>query len=317
MSPKMKKADTKTMTEEKNPIVKKSRISVLPEILIAFCLCTVVSLIGPLFAFFDPLSLPYGTYLDVAYSENMFFSIDKGILLSSLVIPCISIPLLLLLFAFLRPSGLKPMLGRKGKNLIPLCILSLFGLLAYIVIAALLSSFVKGNIYLPLLVSGILTGIYEYLIYKLYLEGRSQSNALFWEIFRFAIVGLVAAVFDFLTCYLVQFVLFRNSKDVYVTVVATACGFLIGVLINYLMSTYMVYKASRSGFSKTAKGIVFFVFLSALGLGIGMGIQAFLYDYLFLKKSILLFSYPVDFVIRTLIVMIYNYVSRKLLIYRK
>lgn len=313
----MKKQDNKTINTEQNPMVKKSSIGVFPEILIAFCLCTAVSMIGPLFAFFNPLSFPFGTYLEVAYSENMFFSIDKGILLTSLIVPLFMIPILLLLFAFLRPSGLKPMIGKKGKNLIPLCILSLFGFLAFVVIAALLSSFLKNNVYLPLLVSGILTGIYEYLIYKLYLENKSQSNALFWEIFRFAIVGLVAAVFDFLTCYLVQFVLFRNSKAVYVTIIATACGFLIGVLINYLMSTYMVYKASKSGFSKTVKGIVLFVLLSALGLALGMGIQAFLYDYLFLSKNILLFSYPVDFVIRTLIVMVYNYISRKLLIYRK
>ena len=143
-----------------------------------------------------------------------------------------------------------------------------------------------------------------------------MSNALFWEIFRFAIVGLVAAVFDFATCFIFQFLIFGGSTALYVTGIATVMGFIIGVTINYLMSTYMVYKAAKSNFSKSAKGIITFLVLSILGLLIGVGIQYVLYDFLFIHIGVSFLTYPVDFVIRTLVVMVYNYITRKLFIYR-
>ena len=82
------------------------------------------------------------------------------------------------------------------------------------------------------------------------------------------------------------------------------------------MSTYMVYKASKSNLAKTAKGVIFFVVLSAIGLGIGIGLEYLLYDLFYLTLGIGIFIYPVVFVVRTLVVMVYNYLSRKLLIYR-
>ena len=145
---------------------------------------------------------------------------------------------------------------------------------------------------------------------------RTYSNNLFWEIFRFGIVGLVAAVFDFLTVFAFRFGVFGSGTDWYVTLISTTCGFIVGVTINYLMSTYMVYKASKSNLAKTAKGVIFFVVLSAIGLGIGIGLEYLLYDFFFLNLGIGIFIYPVVFVVRTLVVMVYNYLSRKLLIYR-
>lgn len=287
------------------------------EILLLISLFLVLSSLGPIFLYMNPMKLPVGESIRISYSENLYFSIDKALIFYSVVSGFLDVFLLLLVCTLIRPSGIRPDYGKHHKNVVSLVLLSLFGLLAFVVLSALLSAFLSGHSYLSLIVASVLTNIYEILIYKLYFEGKSQSNSLFWEIFRFAIVGLVAAVFDFLTCYVVQFIAFRNNTASYVTIISTACGFVIGVIINYLMSTYMVYKASKSGFSKSVKGIVFFVVLSFIGMVIGMGIQSFLYDFLFSRKGIKFFSYPVDFVVRTLIVMVYNYVSRKLLIYRK
>ncbi len=100
------------------------------------------------------------------------------------------------------------------------------------------------------------------------------------------------------------------------TGISTGMGFIVGVVINYLMSTYMVYKNAKSNTSKSIKGMVLFFVLALIGLFIGIGIQYLFYDLLNLKKGITFFSYPVCFVLRTLIVMVYNYISRKLLIYR-
>lgn len=310
-----RKRNMQTDQTKKNPL-RKRKTSFVMELLILTCLTLAFSVLSPIFNFLNPFSFPVGEILKVSYSENLFFQVDKGILMNSLIMGFINILLFLLVLAFLRPSGIRPDLSRK-RNTVSLIILSVFGYLAYIVLSVILASFLSAHVFLSLMAASILTDIYEILIYKLYYEDKSESNALFWEIFRFAIVGLVAAVFDFLACYLVQFICFKGNTSGYVTVIATGCGFLIGVIINYVMSTYMVYKASKSNFSKSFKGIFLFVILSFLGMVIGMVIQTFLYDYLFAKKGMTMFSYPVDFVIRTLIVMVYNYVSRKLIIYRK
>ena len=164
--------------------------------------------------------------------------------------------------------------------------------------------------------SSFLVNIYISLLYKLYLENMSYSNHLFWEIFRFVIVGLVAACFDFLVCYLFQFVIFKGNNNGYVTIVSTIFGFTIGVVINYLLSTYMVYKKNGNKNVKSLKGIIIFLVLAVIGLLLGMLLQFILYDVLFIKKGVMFFTYPVDFVIRTLIVMIYNYISRKLILYK-
>ena len=208
-----------------------------------------------------------------------------------------------------------PISIKKYKNFIYLFILSLFGVLAAAVISSLL--YVAGlSASFSLAMSLFITGIYYYLIYKLYVEEKNNSNLIYWEIFRFAIVGLVAAVFDFALSYIIQFIIFKGNQNILVTILSTAGGFIIGVVINYLMSTFMVYKAAKSNFSKSLKGILFFVGLAIVGLFIGIGLQTFLYNYLFLTVGVKFFSYPIDFIIRTLIVMIYNYISRKLLIYK-
>ena len=203
----------------------------------------------------------------------------------------------------------------KGRNIGFFAILAFFGLLAYVVLSTVLMAF-KLSPLVAFFLTGTIVTIYHLLNYQLYFEDKANSNQLFWEIYRFALVGLIAAVFDFIVCYLVQFIIFKNATDWYVTFISVTCGFIVGVTINYFLSTYMVYKASKSNVSKTAKGVVTFVVLSAIGLGIGIGVQYFLYDLLNVQKEIAFFSYPVDFVIRTLIVMVYNYISRKLIIYR-
>lgn len=249
------------------------------------------------------------------YSQGLTFEFSKSLALSSAIFSFIFFILFSVVTAFLRPSNNHACIGKRGKNLLFLVLLSLFGVLASVVLSLLLFAF-SSNKEISLLVSLFITGIYYYLIYKLYLEEKTYSNLLIWEIFRFAIVGLVAAVFDFALSYIVQFIFFSDNDAFYVTFVATSCGFIIGVIINYLMSTFMVYKASKTKTGKTLKGILLFLGLAVIGLFIGIGIQYFLYDFLFLSKGITFFSYPIDFIIRTLIVMVYNYISRKILIYK-
>jgi putative flippase GtrA len=301
-------------TENKELGYPKPKRPIYIEILLAGAVMMIVTLIVTLAMYFTAIKNP-SEILSITYSKDKTISFDRNFLIASIVLGLVVNLLNPLGYYFLKPSGIKADIGKKGRWLILLGILSLFGYLAFIVLNILLSGW-NINLVVTTILSTLLVSIYDYLIYKLYLEQRTYSNHLFWELFRFAIVGLVAAVFDFITCFVFQFVFFKGNEAGYVTILSTIAGFVIGVIINYLMSTYMVYKASKSSFSKSFMGVVVFLVLSAIGLGIGIGIQYFLYDFLYLTKNVSFFSYPIDFVIRTLIVMVYNYISRKVIIYR-
>ena len=285
------------------------------EIVYVLALSFVLSFVGVLFLNSNLISFKNNDLFSFIYSENMTLNLSKTLLIDSVIFSFIFFILFYFITWLVKPSGLTPISIKKYKNFIYLFILSLFGVLA----AAVISShhYVAGlSASISIAMSLFITGIYYYLIYKLYVEEKNNSNLIYWEIFRFAIVGLVAAVFDFALSYIIQFIIFKGNQNILVTILSTAGGFIIGVVINYLMSTFMVYKAAKSNFSKSLKGILFFVGLAIVGLFIGIGLQTFLYNYLFLTVGVKFFSYPIDFIIRTLIVMIYNYISRKLLIYK-
>ena len=300
----------------KEPIeIEKAKRPFKIEFLIAFTTLLVTSVIFSLLVYFLGSYNKIPHLIEITYSKDKVISFDKNFMVASVIFGFLLNVVNMIVLYFVKPSGIKPDFGNRYRWLICLFILSLFGWLAFVVINILLSGFGVPDL-ISVLVSSALVSVYDYLIYKLYMEKRTYSNHLFWELFRFAIVGLVAAVFDFLVCFFVQFVCFKGNEEGYVTIISTICGFLVGVVINYLMSTYMVYKASKSTFSKTPMGILVFVVLSAIGLGIGIGLQYFFYDFLFVSKGVSFFSYPIDFVIRTLVVMVYNYVTRKVFIYK-
>ena len=253
--------------------------------------------------------------ISIIYSKGKELLIDKRTLLFSLLFSFIDILLFYSFLFFYNPSSVKIIINSNYKNVFILSVLSIFGNLAFIMIAVFLKS-LNLHISLAVFTSSLLTNTYCYLIYKMYLENYCYSNKLFYEVFRFLIVGLIAAVFDFLLCYIFQFIIFKGNENVYVTVISTIMGFLIGVVINYLLSTYMVYKKTDNKKAKNVKGMIIFLLLAVIGLLFGIGIQALFYDLLFVKKGVSFFSYPITFIFRTFVVMVYNYISRKLILYK-
>lgn len=288
---------------------KSLKIDLLVSAAIALFASVISTLLGSL------ISFDMDQVIEFTYSAGKVFTFSPSFAIASVAMGFVVMLLCLTSLALIHPSGIKPVLGKRGKNVIFLSILSLFGILAFLVISLFLAG-MNISPYMSMFLAGFLVCIYDTLIYKLYLENKTFSNHLFWEMFRFAIVGLVAAVFDFLLCFLFQFYVFHGGTAWYVTGISTAMGFTLGVIINYLMSTYMVYKNAKTDTSKTWKGMALFLILAIIGLLIGIAIQYLLYDYLNLKVGIAFLSYPVVFVLRTLLVMVYNYVSRKLLIYK-
>ena len=142
------------------------------------------------------------------------------------------------------------------------------------------------------------------------------------EIFRFCLVGGIATVVDFLimavTLYLFHPELYETFWQVFfggsgnpsllANMVGTGLGFLVGLVVNYFLSVFFVFL--HKGDSQTAKGFLQFAFLSAIGLGlheVGM----------YLLNELLGVNEWIVKIVMTIIVLIYNYVSRKLIIFKE
>lgn len=203
----------------------------------------------------------------------------------------------------------KPSIDRISRWII-YAILFLLGIAAYGVIVIGLATL---GVSLPwsLIVANVIFSPYLYLMLKMYFFGYVDDKRIFYEIIRFALVGIIASIFDLTTCYLFEFIILPQSwPSIALTIFSVTCGFIVGVTVNYLCSVYMVFKATTSkDSSRTPFGRFMFVLLASVGLFMGYGLQWVFYDWLGI-------GYVLTFIIRTLIVLVWNYLSRKYFIFR-
>lgn len=158
------------------------------------------------------------------------------------------------------------------------------------------------------------------ILYRLVLK-ICFGNKRIAEILRFCIVGGVATVVDFLvmgiTLYIFNPSLYPNFFNVFygggtptvlASCVGTGAGFIAGLIVNYVLSVLFVF--DEKGNSKTFSGFVVFALLSAGGLAINV-----LGMYLFVDLAH--WNEWLIKIMLTLVVLVYNYLTRKLIIFRK
>lgn len=154
-----------------------------------------------------------------------------------------------------------------------------------------------------------------------FLKKLNEKHPLFMEIVRFLIVGGIATVADMLAMgvvlYLFDASLYPHFYNVWygggepstlATVVGTGAGFLVGLVINYVCSVLFVF--THKGESKSVYGFALFTVLSAVGLAIHLVGMYVGYDLLGIDEWIVK-------IVLTIVVMIYNYVSKRLLLFRQ
>ena len=130
---------------------------------------------------------------------------------------------------------------------------------------------------------------------------------LFEQIVKFGIVGAIAFVIDYAVLFvLVQF-LHMDS------IIAATISFTVSVIFNYLASMKYVF-VGRADQSKQTQFIIFIV-LSVIGLGINDGIMWILNG--ILSPFIPTYYYLVSKIVATAIVMVWNFVSRKIFLEEK
>ena len=154
-----------------------------------------------------------------------------------------------------------------------------------------------------------------------FIKKLNEKYPLFMEIVRFGVVGVLATVVDMaamgVVLYLFEPSLYPHFYNVWygggepstlATVIGTGTGFVLGLFVNYFLSVLFVF--SEKGKSKSVYGFTVFAILSAIGLGIHLDCMYIGYDLLGINEWIVK-------IILTAIVMVYNYVSKKLLLFKK
>ena len=122
------------------------------------------------------------------------------------------------------------------------------------------------------------------------------------QIMRFGIVGVIAFVID----YSVLLLLTEVAGIHYL--ISSAVAFLVSVIFNYILSITFVFETDKSK-SKGAQFSLFAV-MSAGGLGINQLMMWLLSDIMFIP-------YQLSKFLATAVVMVYNFVTRKLFLERK
>ena len=122
------------------------------------------------------------------------------------------------------------------------------------------------------------------------------------QIMRFGIVGVIAFVID----YAVLLLLTEVAGIHYL--LSSAVAFLVSVIFNYILSITFVFETDKSK-SKGAQFSLFAV-MSAGGLGINQLMMWLVSDVMFVP-------YQLSKFLATAVVMVYNFVTRKLFLERK
>lgn len=148
-----------------------------------------------------------------------------------------------------------------------------------------------------------------------------NAHKTFGEILRFVIVGGIATVVDMfvmgVVMYFMQKQIYPTFLNVFVntpkpstaaTIVGTASGFCVGLIVNYVLSILFVF--NEKGKSKTVKGFVVFVVLSVIGLFLNMLGMYLGYDVMKINQWVVK-------IVVTIIVLVYNYISKRLLLFKK
>ena len=124
------------------------------------------------------------------------------------------------------------------------------------------------------------------------------SSKLFKQLFRFGIVGGLAFLID----SGVLFVLTEYLNVYYL--VSSVISFIVSLIFNYILSILWVFDVKKK---QTIKEISLFVILSVIGLGINQLVM-------YVGADILHIYYMLCKVISTFIVMVYNFITRKIFI---
>ena len=153
-------------------------------------------------------------------------------------------------------------------------------------------------------------------------EFIKKHEKLLKEIGRFLIVGGLATLVDFAIYELFRFLILKSIDNTLNLVISTSLGFICGNIVNYFLSIIYVFKGAKEDKkTQTVGAFLVFTLIGVIGLGIKVGVQTggnYLVSVLFnsLEGFWIWFMDTFVYCVATLIVLIWNYVGRKLFIFK-
>ena len=136
-----------------------------------------------------------------------------------------------------------------------------------------------------------------------------MASPLYQEFLRYLLVGGTAFLFDYGLFFLTKTLVFNalGNTGVYL---ATAAGFITGLAVNYILSITFVFKSAKEqNKGKTVGAFLLFAVIGVIGLLLSEGGM-----YLFFDLAGIHFMLAK--IIVTGIVLLWNYIARKLLIFQ-
>lgn len=126
---------------------------------------------------------------------------------------------------------------------------------------------------------------------------KLKNNKLFMQIFKFGFVGGLAFVIDYLILIFCKEVL---NLDV---LISAGIAFSISVIFNYILSIKWVFDVNKE--KSSSRNFILFIIFSIIGLILTeiimhVGVKVLGFNYLIVK------------IVATLIVMVFNFVTRKI-----
>lgn len=139
--------------------------------------------------------------------------------------------------------------------------------------------------------------LFDKLCKILHLNFKDKTKNLLLQMFKFLLVGGLAFVIDYVTLIICKEVFHIN------VLISAAIAFTVSVIINYILSVKWVFDVDKN--KSKEKNFITFIIFSIIGLGLTELIMWFGVD-------ILKISYLIVKIIATAIVMVFNFVTRKL-----
>ena len=127
------------------------------------------------------------------------------------------------------------------------------------------------------------------------------KNELFNQIMKFGVVGGIAFIIDYI-CLIISKEIFGLS-----VLLSAAIAFIISVIFNYILSIKWVFNVNKEIDQK--KNFIIFIVLSIIGLILTEIIMWF-------GTDIIKISYLIVKIFATAIVMVFNFITRKILLER-
>lgn len=147
---------------------------------------------------------------------------------------------------------------------------------------------------------------------------------LFAQIMKFGMVGVICFFIDYVIGIVVLNIILKLGGSQYfelASMAGSALGFTVSVIINYILSFKFVFER-KEDLNRRAEFVVFIV-LSVIGLGLNQLIiwvcVGPLYGSIELLRRLLDYNlaYTGAKVIATAVVMVYNFISRKIFLEKK